>query len=133
MTLVIDGKAAAASVRRQAAAAAARLREGHGAVPGLATVLVGDDPASRVYIGSKTRACAEAGIASFEHRMPADCGMPALLELLARLNADDRVDGILVQLPLPAGLDRSQVVAALDPRKDVDGFHPLNVGRLWSG
>ncbi len=133
MGRLIDGKALAAALREQAAAAVAQLRGRHGVVPGLAVVLVGDDPASQVYIRSKSRACGEAGIASFEHRLPADCGMPALLELIAALNADDRVDGILVQLPLPVALDQSRVVAALDPGKDVDGFHPLNVGRLWSG
>ena len=130
---MIDGKALAAVLREQVAKAAARLRERHSVVPGLAAVQVGDDPASQVYIRSKTRACGEAGIELFEHRLPADCGMPALLELIAALNADERVDGILVQLPLPAGFDQSRVVAALDPGKDVDGFHPLNVGRLWSG
>ncbi|MGE0257560.1 MAG: bifunctional methylenetetrahydrofolate dehydrogenase/methenyltetrahydrofolate cyclohydrolase FolD [Alphaproteobacteria bacterium] len=133
MTRIIDGKAVAATLREQAAAATARLRARHGVVPGLAVALVGDDPASQVYIRSKRRACGEAGIVSFEHRLPADCGLPALLELIAALNADDRVDGILVQLPLPAELDRSRAIAALDPEKDVDGFHPLNVGRLWSG
>jgi methylenetetrahydrofolate dehydrogenase (NADP+)/methenyltetrahydrofolate cyclohydrolase len=133
MAHVIDGRAAAARLREQVAVAAARLRERQGIVPGLATVLVGDDLASQVYIRSKARACGEAGLASFEHRLPADCGMPALLELIAALNADDRVDGVLAQLPLPPGIDRSRVVAAVDPRKDVDGFHPLNVGRLWSG
>ena len=130
---LIDGKALAAALREQVAKAAAQLRGRHGVVPGLAVVLVGDDPASQVYIRSKTRACGETGIELFEHRLPADCGMPTLMALIAALNADDRVDGILVQLPLPAGLDQSWVVAALDPRKDVDGFHPLNIGRLWSG
>ena len=130
---LIDGRALAAALREEVAAAAARLRERHGFVPGLAAVLVGDDPASEVYVRSKARACREAGIASFEHRMPADCEMPALLELIASLNADDRVDGILVQLPLPPGLDPSRVIGALDPAKDVDGFHPVNVGLLWSG
>ena len=130
---LIDGRALAAALREEVAAAAARLRERHGVVPGLAAVLVGDDPASEIYVRSKARACREAGIASFEHRLPADCAMPALLELIASLNADDRVDGILVQLPLPAGLDPSRVIGALDPAKDVDGFHPVNVGLLWSG
>ena len=130
---LIDGRALAAALREEVAAAAARLHERHGAVPGLAAVLVGNDPASEIYVRSKARACSEAGIASFEHRLPADCAMPALLELVASLNADDRVDGILVQLPLPAGLDPSRVIGALDPAKDVDGFHPVNVGLLWSG
>ena len=130
---LIDGKAMAAALRQRIAEATASLRERHGVTPGLAAVLVGDDPASEVYVRSKGRACAAAGIASFEHRLPAGCGLPALLDLLARLNADDRVDGILVQLPLPQDLDPRTVIAALDPAKDVDGFHPVNVGRLWSG
>ena len=133
MARLIDGTALAAALRPRIAETAARLRERHGVVPGLAAILVGDDPASEVYIRSKARACREAGIASFEHRLPADCGMPALIELIGALNADERVDGILVQLPLPVGLDQSRVIAALDPAKDVDGFHPVNVGRLWSG
>ncbi len=133
MARLIDGTALAATLRKQIAATAAQLSERHGVVPGLATILVGDNPASQVYIRGKTRACRDAGIASFEHRLPADCGMPALNELIGSLNADERVDGILVQLPLPAGLDQSRVIAALDPAKDVDGFHPVNVGRLWSG
>jgi methylenetetrahydrofolate dehydrogenase (NADP+) / methenyltetrahydrofolate cyclohydrolase len=133
MARLIDGRAPAAALRRQVAEATARLRGGHGVVPGLAAVLVGDDPASQVYVRSKARACREAGIASFEHRLPADCGMKALLGLIDALNDDERVDGILVQLPLPEGLDQNRVIAALDPAKDVDGFHPLNVGRLWSG
>jgi methylenetetrahydrofolate dehydrogenase (NADP+) / methenyltetrahydrofolate cyclohydrolase len=130
---IIDGKAIAAGLRQQVAQAATALRERHGVTAGLAAVLVGDDPASLVYVRSKARACTEAGLASFEHRLPADCGPAALLGLVHRLNADDRVDGILVQLPLPAPLDRHAVIAAIDPAKDVDGFHPVNVGRLWNG
>ncbi|HEX2151407.1 MAG TPA: bifunctional methylenetetrahydrofolate dehydrogenase/methenyltetrahydrofolate cyclohydrolase FolD [Stellaceae bacterium] len=133
MARLIDGKALAAALRKRVAEAATQLRERHGVVPGLAAILVGNDPASQVYVRSKARACGDAGIASFERRLSADCGMPALLELIAELNADERVDGILVQLPLPAGLDQNRVIAALDPAKDVDGFHPVNVGRLWSG
>ena len=130
---LIDGKAIAAALRTRVAAAVAELRQRRGITPGLAAVLVGNDPASEIYIRNKVRACAEAGIASFQHRLPADCGAAAILELIARLNADDRVDGILVQLPLPAAIDARHIVAALDPAKDVDGFHPVNVGRLWSG
>ena len=130
---IIDGKAIAAQLRERVAAAAAALRNEHGIVPGLAAVLVGDDPASQVYVRSKVRACAAAGLASFEFRLPADAGLPTILELLAKLNADERVDGILVQLPLPAGVEPEAVIAAIDPAKDVDGFHPVNVGRLWSG
>jgi methylenetetrahydrofolate dehydrogenase (NADP+)/methenyltetrahydrofolate cyclohydrolase len=130
---MIDGKALAAGLRQRIADTAAALRQRHGITPGLAAVLVGDDPASEVYVRSKARACAAAGLASFEHRLPAGCGMPRLLQLVAELNADERVDGILVQLPLPQGLDPGRVIATLDPAKDVDGFHPVNVGRLWSG
>jgi methylenetetrahydrofolate dehydrogenase (NADP+) / methenyltetrahydrofolate cyclohydrolase len=130
---LIDGTAIAAALRARVAAAAADLRQRHGVTAGLAAVLVGNDPASEVYVRSKGRACTAAGIASFEHRLPADCGAASLLELIARLNADDRVDGILVQLPLPRDIDPRPVIAALDPAKDVDGFHPVNVGRLWGG
>lgn len=130
---VIDGKAIAAAMRDQVAEAAAGLRASHGVTAGLAAILIGDDPASRIYVRSKARACAAAGIASFEHHLPADAGIAAIVELVARVNADERVDGILVQLPLPRGVDMRQVMAALDPAKDVDGFHPINVGRLWSG
>lgn len=133
MARLIDGKALATALRLEVAAATALLHERHGVVPGLAAILVGDDPASQVYVKSKARACREAGIASFEHHLSADCGIKALLDLVAELNADDRVDGILVQLPLPARFDQGRVIGALDPTKDVDGFHPLNVGRLWSG
>jgi methylenetetrahydrofolate dehydrogenase (NADP+)/methenyltetrahydrofolate cyclohydrolase len=130
---LIDGAAIAAKLRHRVAAAVASLRQEHGLAPGLAAVLVGDDPASQVYVRSKARACAAAGIASFEHRLAADSSPAAVLALIARLNADDRVDGILVQLPLPAGIDSRPIIAALDPEKDVDGFHPVNVGRLWTG
>jgi methylenetetrahydrofolate dehydrogenase (NADP+) / methenyltetrahydrofolate cyclohydrolase len=130
---VIDGKAIAAGLRQRVAEAALILRERHQVTAGLAAILVGDDPASQVYVRNKARACAEVGIASFEHRLPGDCGQARLLDLVARLNRDDRVDGILVQLPLPQGIDPRQVMAALDPAKDVDGFHPMNVGHLWRG
>jgi len=130
---IIDGRAIAAELRERVAAAAARLRNTHRITPGLAAVLVGDDPASQVYVRSKARACSAAGLASFEHRLSADAGLPAVLELVAKLNADERVDGILVQLPLPRDVEARAVIAAIDPAKDVDGFHPINVGRLWSG
>jgi methylenetetrahydrofolate dehydrogenase (NADP+)/methenyltetrahydrofolate cyclohydrolase len=130
---VIDGKAIAAAMRDRVAEAAGDLRASHGVTAGLAAILIGDDPASRIYVRSKARACAAAGIASFEHHLPDDAGIGAIVELVARVNADERVDGILVQLPLPRGVDMRQVMAALDPAKDVDGFHPINVGRLWSG
>ncbi|MGE5270481.1 MAG: bifunctional methylenetetrahydrofolate dehydrogenase/methenyltetrahydrofolate cyclohydrolase FolD [Thiohalocapsa sp.] len=130
---LIDGKAIAAALRGRIAEAIGVLREQSGLAAGLATVLVGDNAASEVYIRNKLRACAEVGIAAFEHRLPADSALSTVLGLIARLNGDDRVDGILVQLPLPAGIDSRAVIAALDPGKDVDGFHPVNVGRLWSG
>jgi methylenetetrahydrofolate dehydrogenase (NADP+) / methenyltetrahydrofolate cyclohydrolase len=131
--LIIDGRAIAAKLRQRAAEAAALLKGRHRITPGLAAVLVGEDPASQVYVHSKARACEAAGIASFEHRLPADAGRAALLDLIAALNADDRVDGILIQLPLPSHTDPRPAIAALDPAKDVDGFHPLNIGLLWSG
>src|SRR5579884_2599472 len=124
---LIDGKAVAADLRRRVAEAAAGLRN-RGIVPGLAVVLVGDDPASQVYVRSKGRACIAAGLASFEHRLPADAEPAAVVELVRRLDADDRVDGILVQLPLPRRVEPHAVIAAIDPAKDVDGFHPVNVG-----
>ena len=130
---IIDGRTVAAELRERVAIATARLREQHGITPGLAAVLVGDDPASQVYVRSKARACTEAGLASFEHRLPADAAPAAILELVAKLNSDEQVDGILVQLPLPAGIAPQAVIAAIDPAKDVDGFHPVNIGRLWSG
>ena len=130
---IIDGKAIAAQLRERVAAAAAALRDEHGIVPGLAAVLVGDDAASQVYVRSKARACAAAGLASFEFRLSTDAGISAILELVTTLNADERVDGILVQLPLPAEIEPQSVIATIDPAKDVDGFHPVNVGRLWSG
>ncbi|HEX3536389.1 MAG TPA: bifunctional methylenetetrahydrofolate dehydrogenase/methenyltetrahydrofolate cyclohydrolase FolD [Stellaceae bacterium] len=128
---LIDGKAAAAALRQRVAEAAAVLKSGHGIVPGLAAVLVGDDPASQVYVRSKERACAAAGLASFEHRLPANAAPDAVLDLVRRLDADDQIDGILVQLPLPRQIDPQAVIAAIDPAKDVDGFHPVNIGRLW--
>ena len=104
-----------------------------GITPGLAVVLVGDDPASQIYVRNKTAACAQAGITTFDHRLPAATSDGELLGLVASLNADPRVDGILIQLPLPAGIDARRVLFAVDPRKDVDGIHPENVGRLLMG
>ena len=132
-TTLIDGKAHAASLRAAVAAAAAALKSRHGAVPGLAAVLVGHDPASEIYVRSKGKATQEAGLASFEHRLPASASEAELLALVARLNADPAVDGILVQLPLPPQIAPQHVIDAIDPAKDVDGFHAVNVGRLWSG
>ena len=130
---VIDGKAAAAEVRARAAVAAAAFHERTGRAPGLATVLVGDDPASAVYVRSKGKATNEAGMASFAHNLPASTSEAELLDLVNELNADEAVDGILVQLPLPGQIDSDRVIAAIDPDKDVDGFHPINAGRLATG
>src|SRR5579883_3118360 len=130
---LIDGKAHAAALRTRIAEAAAQLKARQGVVPGLAAVLVGDDPASQVYVRSKGKATTEAGLASFEHRLPARASEAELLALVARLNADPSIDGILVQLPLPRQIAPQRVIEAIAPAKDVDGFHPENVGRLWSG
>ena len=127
---IIDGKAAAADIRARVAAEVARLKAAHGVVPGLAVVLVGEDPASEVYVRSKGRQTVEAGMASFEHRLDAGVSEAALLGVVARLNADPTVHGILVQLPLPGHMNADAVIAAIDPAKDVDGFHPWNLGRL---
>jgi methylenetetrahydrofolate dehydrogenase (NADP+) / methenyltetrahydrofolate cyclohydrolase len=129
----IDGKAAGLALREQVAVAATEFQAKTGRAPGLATVLVGEDPASSVYVRSKGKATAEAGMESFAHRLPADTSEEALLDLVVLLNNDDRVDGILVQLPLPDHMDSSRVIAAIDPVKDVDGFHPVNAGRLATG
>ncbi len=129
----IDGKAAAQALRERIAGGVAEFARQAGRPPGLATVLVGEDPASAVYIRSKNRATAEAGMASYAHNLPASTGEAELLDLVAKLNADPAVDGILVQLPLPSQIDSTKVIAAVDPAKDVDGFHPLNAGRLLSG
>lgn len=130
---VIDGKAAAAHLLQDVAQAVAGLKATHAVVPGLAVVLVGENPASAVYVRNKARETLAAGMSSFEHRLPASTGEAELLSLIATLNLDPRVHGILVQLPLPAGIDADRVIAAIDPQKDVDGFHPLNAGRLTTG
>jgi methylenetetrahydrofolate dehydrogenase (NADP+)/methenyltetrahydrofolate cyclohydrolase len=130
---LIDGKAAAAGLRAAVAKAVVEIKARHGFQPGLAAVLVGENPASEVYVRSKGKASTEAGLESFEHRLPATTGEAELLKLVARLNADPAVDGILVQLPLPKQIDPQRVIDAIDPAKDVDGFHAANVGRLWSG
>ncbi|WP_435100404.1 bifunctional methylenetetrahydrofolate dehydrogenase/methenyltetrahydrofolate cyclohydrolase FolD [Arhodomonas sp. AD133] len=126
----IDGKAIAAGLRRRIGeSVAARLNAGHRR-PGLAVVLVGEDPASRVYVRKKRQDCEEVGIRSEAHDLPASTSETELLALVARLNADPGIDGILVQLPLPAHIDAQKVIEHIDPAKDVDGFHPTNVGRL---
>ena len=129
---IIDGKGVAAGLRSRVANSAARLNDEMNVTAGLAAVLVGNDPASQVYVRGKGRACSAAGLASFERRFPADISEAALVTEVKKLNADDRVDGVLVQLPLPGRIDAQRVIAAIDPAKDVDGFHPVNVGRLWS-
>ena len=129
----IDGKAAALALRQRVAASDEAFLQRTGRAPGLATVLVGEDPASAVYVRSKGNATAEAGMAGFAHNLDASTSEAELLDLVAELNADDRVDGILVQLPLPGQVDSARVLAAIDPAKDVDGFHPVNVGRLSTG
>jgi methylenetetrahydrofolate dehydrogenase (NADP+)/methenyltetrahydrofolate cyclohydrolase len=130
---MIDGKAHAARLRAEVAAGVTDFVAAHGRAPGLTVVLVGDDPASHVYVRNKGRATREAGMVSNEHRLPADTSDAALLALVATLNADPAVDGILVQLPLPAHIDADKIIAAIDPAKDVDGLHPVNAGRLAIG
>ena len=130
---IIDGKGFAADLRARAAAEVARLAAAHGLTPGIAVVLVGNDPASELYVRTKSRQVDAAGMRSFDHRLAETAGEDHLLGLIAQLNADPAVHGILVQLPLPAQIDPQKVIAAVDPAKDVDGFHPLNVGRLAIG
>jgi len=130
---VIDGNAIAAGLRARVADVAARLRSERDLSAGLGVVLVGNNPASQVYVRGKTRACISAGITSFERRLAADISEAALVAEVEKLNADASVDGVLVQLPLPRHIDAHRVIAAIDPAKDVDGFHPVNVGRLWTG
>jgi methylenetetrahydrofolate dehydrogenase (NADP+)/methenyltetrahydrofolate cyclohydrolase len=130
---LIDGKAFAAQLREKVAGHAAEFERRAGRKAGLAVVLVGEDPASEVYVRSKGKATLAAGMNSWEHRLPADTDEAALLAKVEELNADPGVDGILVQLPLPKGLDEHKVIAAIDPDKDVDGFHVINAGRLAVG
>jgi methylenetetrahydrofolate dehydrogenase (NADP+)/methenyltetrahydrofolate cyclohydrolase len=133
MSQLIDGKAAAQSVRRKVQAEVEIFRREHGFAPGLATVLVGDDPASGSYVRSKRKACAEVGIVSHPNELPASTTQDELLALLRRLNAQADVHGILVQLPLPRQMDEHAVIEAIDPSKDVDGLHPINQARLVQG
>jgi methylenetetrahydrofolate dehydrogenase (NADP+) / methenyltetrahydrofolate cyclohydrolase len=130
---VIDGKAIAAKVRSDVAADVARLKSQHGLVPGLAVVLVGEDPASKVYVRNKAAQTVEVGMQSFEHKLAEDTPEQVVLDLVAKLNADPNVNGILVQMPLPKHMDSNKVLELIDPLKDVDGFHPMNVGRLSIG
>jgi methylenetetrahydrofolate dehydrogenase (NADP+)/methenyltetrahydrofolate cyclohydrolase len=130
---IIDGKAIAAELRGRVAAEVIRIKRDHGLTPGLAVVLVGNDPASEVYVRSKHKQTQDAGMASFEHRLPADVAQDDLLALIARLNRDPAVHGILVQLPLPKSINTEAIINAIDPAKDVDGLHPENAGRLAGG
>jgi len=130
---IIDGKTISADLRGKVTDAVHRLRRDRGVVPGLAVVLVGENPASEVYVRNKSKAVAESGMQAFDRRLPATASEAELIDLIGKLNNDGQVNGILVQLPLPKQIDTQKVIAAIDPAKDVDGFHPLNVGRLASG
>jgi len=130
---IIDGKTISADLRGKVTDAVHRLLRDRGVVPGLAVVLVGGNPASKVYVRNKSKAVTEAGLRSFDQHLPENVSEAELLDLIARLNADEKVNGILVQLPLPPQIDVNKIIAAIDPDKDVDGFHPLNAGRLASG
>ena len=129
---IIDGKAYAQGLRARIARAVGDLSR-QGVTPGLAVVIVGEDPASQLYVANKARQTVEVGMRSFQHRLPASTSEAELLSLVARLNGDPAVDGILVQLPLPRQIDAQKVIEAIDPAKDVDGFHPINAGRLMTG
>jgi methylenetetrahydrofolate dehydrogenase (NADP+) / methenyltetrahydrofolate cyclohydrolase len=132
-TRIIDGKTIAADLRGKVTDAVHRLRRDRGVVPGIAVVLVGADPASEVYVRNKSKAVAESGMRAFDCKLTASTSEAELLDLIAKLNADEDVSGILVQLPLPKQIDAQKIIAAIDPTKDVDGFHPVNAGRLASG
>lgn len=132
MATIIDGKTIAAKIRRELSADIETLKAA-GTTPGLAVVLVGEDPASKVYVSMKEKACTDVGIFSDEHKLPADTSEAELLDLIAKLNADRKIHGILVQLPLPKQINTEKVLEAISPLKDVDGFHPYNVGRLLVG
>src|ERR1700720_1782324 len=130
---IIDGKVIAAELRARVADEVARVQGEHRLTPGLAVVLVGSDPASQVYVRSKHKQTQAAGMASFEHVLPADAAQEEVLALIARLNGDPAVHGILVQVPLPKSLHTETIITAIDPAKDVDGLHPNNAGRLAGG
>jgi len=130
---IIDGKIIAADLRAAVKAETQRLHAAHGIVPGLAVVLIGDDPASQSYVASKSRAVAEVGMRPFDHHLPAGVSEAELVSLVQKLNADPAVHGVLVQMPLPPQISTKRIVASIDPDRDVDGFHPLNAGRLFTG
>lgn len=133
MGSIIDGNKIAQDIRNEVRQKALELKEQKGITPGLAVVLVGEDPASKVYVGRKAKACAEVGFLSREYKLPADTGEDKLLSLIDALNKDPLIHGILVQLPLPKNISTDKIIAAIDPHKDVDGFHPYNVGGLVTG
>jgi methylenetetrahydrofolate dehydrogenase (NADP+)/methenyltetrahydrofolate cyclohydrolase len=130
---ILDGKSVAQEIRAEVKIAVDKLLQKGGRPPGLVAVLVGDDPASKVYVGTKERVAKEAGFVSRTLRLPADISQEGLIDEIVALNHEDAIDGILVQLPLPDGLDNDPILRAVSPEKDVDGFHPINVGRLWLG
>jgi len=133
MAIIIDGNKIAQDIRNEVRQSALELKNQKGIIPGLAVVLVGEDPASQVYVGKKAKACAEAGFLSREYKLPADMSEEKLLSLINDLNKDQLIHGILVQLPLPKHISTEKIIAAIDPHKDVDGFHPYNVGSLVTG
>jgi methylenetetrahydrofolate dehydrogenase (NADP+)/methenyltetrahydrofolate cyclohydrolase len=133
MAIIIDGAKIAQEIRDSIRAEAVALKKNKGIIPGLAVIMVGEDPASKVYVGRKAKACMEAGFLSRQHKLPADTTEAGLLKLINELNADSLIQGILVQLPLPKHIFTEKVIAAIDPRKDVDGFHPYNIGSLLTG
>ena len=133
MPNIIDGKAISAAIRQELAEKTEQFKKNNGFAPGLAVIIVGEDPASKVYVRNKHKACEEIGFTSFGYELPADTTEEQLIGLVKQLNADDRVHGILVQLPLPRHLDEEKVLLTIDPRKDVDAFHPYNVGKIMIG
>ncbi len=133
MTVIIDGKSVSQDVRNEIKKEVARLKGNRGFVPGLAVILVGNDPASQIYVSGKKKACEEVGFFSREYKIPGDTDEARLLDLIGELNGDQSIHGILVQLPLPPHINPDLVINSIDPKKDVDGFHPLNVGRLLTG
>ena len=133
MAVIIDGNKIAQEIRQAVSKEALALKEKTGVVPGLAVILIGEDPAAKVYVARKAKACAEAGFLSREFKLPADTSETKLLSIINELNADKLIHGILVQLPLPKHIHPDKIIAAIDPRKDVDGFHPYNMGELFAG
>ena len=133
MSNILNGKELSAKVREDLRIETEKLFAEHGKRPGLAVIIVGDDPASRIYVNNKKKACAEIGFTSWEYALPAETTEAELLELIKKLNADPEVNGILCQLPLPKHLDEKTVINSIDPKKDVDAFHPVNVGKIMIG